>query len=124
MAKDSIFNFEGYYYILRNSAVMDLDWGPLPDTPYVEYGYGRVDAFRAILSISHGDVDNGGSINIGDLSYLVDYIFGEPTGSEPFPSLLLGDVDCYGGVNMGDVAYLVYYICYDGPPPVNPCFEF
>jgi serine protease len=124
LAKDSTLTVDEVYDILKYSAVTDLDWGSLPDTPCVEYGYGRVDAFRAILSISHGDVDNGGSINIGDIAYLVAYLFGVPSGPEPFPSLFLGDVDCDRGVNMGDITYLVDYLCSDGPPPVNPCFEF
>jgi len=74
------------------------------------------------LSISRGDANNDGSININDPTYLVDYIF--HGGPEPFPSLLLGDCGCDGIVNIGDAVWLVQYLFFGGPPPVNPCFEF
>ncbi|MEW5993378.1 MAG: S8 family serine peptidase [Candidatus Zixiibacteriota bacterium] len=127
MAKDSTLNFEGYYYILRNSAVKDLDWyGPMPDTPNVGYGYGRLDAFRAILSISRGNVDNvigpGGEIDVADVTYLVAYVF--QSGAAPFPDRLLGDCDCDGDVNVADVTYLVAHVFQGGPHPVRPCFKY
>ncbi|MBD3404239.1 S8 family serine peptidase [candidate division GN15 bacterium] len=50
LSKDSALSTEAVYYILENSAVRDLDWGSIPEY-HLEYGYGRVDAFRAVLSI-------------------------------------------------------------------------
>ncbi|MFH1688513.1 MAG: hypothetical protein ABIE70_13460, partial [bacterium] len=95
--------------ILRYSAVTDLDWGPIspPDTLY---GYGRVDAFRAILSISHnGDVNNDGEgPDIGDLVWLVNYMFNG--GPAPFPSVLLADVNCDGEIDIANLNYLVDYM--------------
>lgn len=71
MSKNPALNFEAYYYILRHSAVTDLDTGSFTP-PNNEYGWGRVDAFRAILSLSHGDVNNSGGVpDIADLVYLV-----------------------------------------------------
>lgn len=124
LSKDSTLTVDEVYNILDSSAVTDLDWGPLPDTPSVEYGYGRVDAFRAILSLSHGNVDNDalGQINVGDLTYLVDFLW--RGGPAPFPSLLLGDCDCDRYVNLGDVTYLIAYLFQEGPPPPKPCFAF
>ncbi|MEW5995478.1 MAG: hypothetical protein AB1744_13935, partial [Candidatus Zixiibacteriota bacterium] len=112
--------------ILRHSAVTDLDWGPLPDTPHMEYGYGRVDAFRAILSISRGNIDNyigpGGDIDVGDVTFLVAYLF--QGGSEPFPDPLLGDCDCDASVVVADLTYLLAYLFKGGPHPVRPCFKY
>ncbi len=123
LAKDSTLSSQAVYYILRNSAQTDLDWGPLPDTPSVEYGYGRVDAFRAILSISRGDILNdNGIILINDLVYLVNYVF--KGGQAPFPSPLIGDVNCDGDVNVSDLTYLTNTVFKGGPPPVMPCFEY
>ncbi len=126
LAKDSMltvydFGAPGVYSILRYSAVTDLDWGSITP-PDSQYGYGRVDAFRAILSLSHGDVNNSGSINVADVNYLVYYLY--RSGPEPFPSVLLGDCDCSGTVNTADVTYLVSYLFAHGPAPVKPCFEF
>jgi len=126
LAKDSTLSAQQVYDILRGSAVTELDWGPLQDTPHVQYGYGRVDAFRAVLSISHGDINNDGAdlIDVSDLVYLVDWIYVE--GPAPFPSTRLADVDCSGGLpgDIADIVYLVDYMFTSGPPPVRPCFEF
>ena len=65
-----------------------------------------------------GDVDVSGSINIGDVVYLINYIFAN--GPEPQPFLLNGDVDCSGDVNIGDVVYLINYIFGGGPTPCDP----
>jgi subtilisin family serine protease len=126
LAKDSmltVYDFElpGVYSILRYSAVTDLDWGSITP-PDNQYGYGRVDAFRAILSLSRGDVNNRGGISVPEVTSLAAYLYG--FGPEPFPSVLLGDCDCSGTVNMSDVTYLVSYLHGYGPPPVKPCFEF
>ncbi|HWR81830.1 MAG TPA: S8 family serine peptidase [Candidatus Deferrimicrobium sp.] len=125
MSKDSTLNFQGFYYILKYSAETDLDWGSITP-PDVEYGYGRVDAFRAVLSISRGNVDNiigpAGEFDVSDLTFLVAYVFG--TGQPPFPSVLLGDCDCDAAVTVTDVTYLTDFLFSIGPPPVRPCFEY
>ncbi|MFW9769622.1 MAG: S8 family serine peptidase [Candidatus Thorarchaeota archaeon] len=119
MAKDSTLNFEGYYYILRNSAVTELDWGTI--TPQDnEYGYGRVDAYRAMLAITRGDANNSGDINNGDPVYIVNYIF--KGGPPPQPDMGTGDANCDGAVNVEDAVFLRNYIFQGGPePPI--CFE-
>ncbi len=61
-----------------------------------------------------GDVDASGSIDVGDLTYLVAYLF--QGGPEPQP-LATGDVDCSGGVDVGDLTYLVAYLFQGGPEP-------
>lgn len=105
--------------ILRQSAVPLT--AVVPDTAY---GYGRVDAFRAVLSIARGDVDNNAAIDIGDLQSLIDYLFFEPY-TPPFPTPKLGDCDCDGLVDNSDLAYLIdYVILGTGPAPVKPCFQF
>lgn len=125
LSRDSTLTVDMVYEILRKSAVRYLDWGWVWWVPDEQYGYGRVDAFRAVLSISHGNVDNSIDlqVDIGDLVYLVDYMFTE--GPPPFPSVLLADMDCSGGViDIADATYLVDYMFTGGPLPVNPCYEF
>ncbi|MFH1374219.1 MAG: S8 family serine peptidase [bacterium] len=61
-----------------------------------------------------GDVDGEAGINVGDLTYLVAYLF--QGGPEPQPPPT-GDVDCSGGVDVGDLTYLVAYLFQGGPEP-------
>lgn len=125
LSRDSTLTVEMVYTILRESAVRLSDSMWLYEVPDTALGYGRVDAFRAVLSISHGNVDNSISllIDISDLVYIIDYMF--KGGPPPFPSILLADVDCDGGViDIEDLNYLVDYMFTGGPPIVDTCFVF
>ncbi|TET96917.1 MAG: hypothetical protein E3J26_00645 [Candidatus Zixiibacteriota bacterium] len=64
-----------------------------------------------------GDADGSGSINVGDPTYLTDYLFFD--GPAP-PCEEEGDVDGSGTINVGDPTYLTDYLFFDGPPP-PPC---
>ncbi|MFH1374701.1 MAG: dockerin type I repeat-containing protein [bacterium] len=63
-----------------------------------------------------GDVDGTGSIDVGDLTYLVAYLF---QGGAPPPCDIEGDVDGTGSIDVGDLTYLVAYLFQGGanPPP-------
>jgi transglutaminase-like putative cysteine protease len=69
-----------------------------------------------IGSYIHGDVNGDGVIALGDVVYLITYLY--KSGPAPNP-LLAGDVNCDGGVALGDVVYLITYLYKGGPPP--PC---
>ncbi|MCK4857352.1 MAG: thrombospondin type 3 repeat-containing protein [candidate division Zixibacteria bacterium] len=66
-----------------------------------------------------GDTDGSGLVNIADVVYLINYIFGG--GPPPVPHELSGDVDCNQMVNIADVVYLISYIFGGGPPPCYDC---
>ena len=88
---------------------------PYLDTIHVILEDGSVTVAEFIC----GDVDANGSVNVGDLSYLVTYLF---DGGPPPDPLASGNVDCQGGdtPNVGDLAYLVSYL-FDQPPGPAPC---
>jgi hypothetical protein len=66
-----------------------------------------------------GDADNsGGAPNVGDIAYLVEYLFGEPSGPAP-PCFEEGDVDASSSINVGDLSHLVSYL-FDQPPGPAP----
>jgi serine protease len=119
LARDSMLTVYEVYDILRHSAVPI--GSPIPNS---YYGYGRVDAFRAVLSIARGDVDNNAVIDISDLIMLIEWLASIPGTPEPFPSTKLADCDCDGLVDISDWAYLVSYLFYGGPAPVKPCFAY
>ena len=70
---------------------------------------------KIVVSLcNRGDVDCDGEINVGDLTYLVAYLF---QGGPPPPVMETGDVDASGGTDVGDLTYLVAYLFQGGPPP-------
>jgi serine protease len=107
------------FHVLRYSALTELQWGTVVP-PDLEYGYGCVNALRALLAICRGDANNDAAINNVDIVYLINYYQGGPP---PRPHPLMGDANCDGIVNLGDVVYLVNFIYHGGPAP-QICFEY
>ena len=111
------------YDILRNSAVTELESGTItpPDTAY---GYGRVDAFRAILSLARGDMNATGTINLADITLLIDYVY--QNGPEGFPDERLGNCNCSmdGKINLADINLLIDHVYLSHAPLPLPCFDY
>ena len=63
-----------------------------------------------------GDVDHSYSVNVGDVVYVIQYVFGG--GPAPNP-LQLGDVNGDGQVDFSDVVYLIAYIFLGGQLPCS-----
>jgi glucose/arabinose dehydrogenase len=61
-----------------------------------------------------GDANGDGVTNVGDVVYIVTYLY--KGGPAPDP-LEAADVNCDDIVNVGDVVYLVTYLYKGGPPP-------
>lgn len=64
-----------------------------------------------------GDVDGSGSIDVADLTFLVDYLF---RGGPPPDPEALGDLDCNGVINVADLTFMVDYLFRGGPAPSCP----
>ena|GEM_PF-1025429 len=64
-----------------------------------------------------GDANGDGEVNIGDVVYLVSYLYKSGPAPSPAPA---GDVNCDDLINVGDVVYLVNYLFKGGPPPCEP----
>jgi predicted outer membrane repeat protein len=65
-----------------------------------------------------GDANSSGDVDIDDVVYLINYIFG---GGPPPDPLEVGDVDCSGFIDIDDVVYLINYIFAGGPEPCASC---
>jgi hypothetical protein len=63
-----------------------------------------------------GDVTGDGTVDIGDVVLLVNYLY--KSGDAPDP-ISAGDVNCDGVVEVGDVVYLINYLYRGGPPPCD-----
>ena len=83
-------------------------------------GYGRANAYRAMLSVIRGDVDNDGYITAQDLSLLTDMLFG---GEHAVLDDRTGDLDCDGYPTALDMGILID-ILFVGAPLPQPCFEY
>ncbi len=68
-----------------------------------------------------GDVNADGDINLIDILYLIDNIYGDPAGPAPDPQES-GDVNSDGATNLIDILYLIDFTYADppGPDPVCP----
>ena len=63
-----------------------------------------------------GDADGNDEIDIDDVIYLLDYVFGDGAAPAPFEA---GDADCSGDVDIDDVVYLVMHIFAGGHLPCD-----
>ena len=61
-----------------------------------------------------GDANGDGVIDLGDVLYLVNYLYKGGPPPDPFEA---GDADCSGEVDLGDVLYLINYLYKGGPAP-------
>jgi hypothetical protein len=61
-----------------------------------------------------GDANGDGLVDVGDVIYLINYLYKGGTSPDP---LWVGDLNCDGQVNLGDVVYLINYLFKAGPPP-------
>jgi len=67
-----------------------------------------------------GNVNNDGVVDIGDVVYLINYLYRSGPEPECAPITACGDVNLDGAVDIGDVVYLINYLYKSGPPPGNP----
>jgi len=103
----------GAVLVIDTMTVNDL--APNFSTIYGDFHPVFIPGKIVILSCGHGDVDCSGEINIGDMVYLVDFMF----NSGPAPDPYGGDVDGDGDIDVADLVYLVDYFFNSGPPPPN-----
>lgn len=70
--------------------------------------------FIIVLEIVRGDVNQDNLIDLGDILYLVSYLYQH--GPEPLP-WEAGDVNCDGIIDLTDLLYLISYLYKGGPSP-------
>ena len=80
-------------------------------------GNGIGDACDTTCCVVRGDCDHGGSVDIADVTYMVNHFF---KGGPPPPCPEECDVDGSGTSDIADLTYLVSFMFKGGPPP-PPC---
>ena len=73
-----------------------------------------VEYFGGVTQYDHGDLDHSGTIDIGDLTILIDHLF---ITLEPLAYPDEADMDGRPEVSIGDAWYLVRYLFLGGPAP-------
>jgi hypothetical protein len=63
-----------------------------------------------------GDANHDQNVNLGDVVYLINYVF--KSGPPPLP-FFSGDANNDKNININDVVYLINYLFRGGPPPPN-----
>ncbi|NIM98288.1 MAG: hypothetical protein GTO24_09495 [candidate division Zixibacteria bacterium] len=59
-----------------------------------------------------GDINGSGTVDGGDIIYLINYLFRQHPPPSP---LSVGDLNCDMAVNAGDVVFLISYLFRHGP---------
>ncbi len=95
-----------YYYKVRAQDA-ENQWGPYSDI---------LNVYAKSASVC-GDVNQNGSINILDVSSLINYLY--RGGSAPDPISIM-DVNNSGETNIIDVSYIINYLYKSGPAPGCP----
>jgi hypothetical protein len=65
-------------------------------------------------TISRGDANGDGEINVADAVFLINFVFNEGPAPDPLES---GDANCDSNPNVGDAVYLINYVFGGGPEP-------
>jgi len=71
------------------------------------------------LPLVDGDADGDGFLDMGDVIYLLEYIFRR--GSTPVPVWGTGDANCDDRLNAADLITLINHILRGGPEPCDVC---
>lgn len=66
-----------------------------------------------------GNVNNDGVVDVGDVVYMINYLF--KVGPAPIPTNCVGDINNDNAVDVGDVVYLINYLFKGGPAPDPNC---
>ncbi len=81
--------------------------------PYLERPWEyRIEYFQP------GDVNHDGKVDVGDVVFLINYLFKNSIEPEPIES---GDVNGDCVVDVGDVVYFINYLFKNGPTPQDGC---
>ncbi|SYZ73946.1 conserved hypothetical protein [Candidatus Zixiibacteriota bacterium] len=98
---------EGNYYYKVRGQDAENQWGR----------YSEIQKVYAKSSVVCGDANGNESVNILDVSFVINYLY--RGGPAPSP-LSVTDVNNSGGVNILDVSYLINFLYKGGPAPNCP----
>jgi len=117
--------WEGFGHSVSGAGDVDNDGldevivgAPYNSAGGTEAGRAYVFGCEAFATSICGDANGDDIVNIGDIVYLVSYLY--KSGPAPAPECV-GDVNQDDIINVGDVVYLVSYLYKGGPSPSPYC---
>ena len=79
------------------------------------------DSLAVDISLICGDASNDGAVDLGDVVYLLNYLF--RGGSAPVLQMCVGDVNSDDAVDLGDAVYILNWLFRGGPLPDPDCCD-
>jgi hypothetical protein len=110
-AQTGAWSFEGIYYPLSVAGFNTVECT-------VEFAAGCLHGIYAVLCLPAecGNVNGDGNVGIGDVVYLINYVFSG--GPEPHP-IENADVNCDDKINLVDIIFMVNYVFRSGYAPCD-----
>lgn len=106
---------------LNLTARSDLLWGAISPPDY-SYGYGALDVFEAVQSLTVGDLDLSGTRDEQDLGLLQQYVHsGRPNAGAGIDHRRC-DINCDGIVDIDDIVNMIEKITNENIP-FEPCYR-
>jgi nitrous oxidase accessory protein NosD len=104
--------WEGNYW--SDYTGSDVNGDGIGDIPYDIDGEESQDLYPLMAPFICGDANEDGEVSIGDVVYLIGYLYRGGPSPEP---VSLGDPNGDATIDIGDVVYLINYLFRGGPPP-------
>lgn len=87
-----------------------------PETANVDQTDTDGDGIGDVCAYTCGDANGDDDVNIGDVVFIISYIFSGGGAPDPLES---AECNCDGDVNIGDAVWLINYIFSGGPAPCD-----
>jgi hypothetical protein len=110
-------------WALAVEPVLDTAWRELIYPPDHPFAFESIDLAFEIYGgqdcdCMPGDANGDTTYNIGDATYLINFIFKGGPPPTPYP-LCSGDANCDCTISIADATYMINYIFKGGPPPCD-----
>ncbi|MBN2227149.1 MAG: VCBS repeat-containing protein [candidate division Zixibacteria bacterium] len=112
------------HFGLGDAAIIDsliIEWINTPHQVLTDVPVNQFLIITEEISYECGDANDDEAINLLDILFLIDHVYGTPQGPPPDPPEA-GDANADGNINLLDILYLIDYLygTPQGPEPLCP----
>ncbi|MBD3332248.1 S8 family serine peptidase [candidate division GN15 bacterium] len=124
LSKDPDRSLQSVRQLMTDAARIELAGGTIV-APDIYYGWGLIDAWETVASLSIGDLDGSGERDSTDLQLMSDFVNGNQNGGWGPPtaglSNRLADINCDGTVSILDLSAMARLLSNGRWDKVLPC---